>query len=229
MRSYERSGLIIAAGLSIAVHSSALVYFAQYGAQQVREQSAPASVLQISMLRPAQPRPVRAAPVSDPVPRRLIRSVPAVPPSAPVLQPAPVSDRVPRTAPVPAATDNPQESPLAKSVAVAGIEREIPVQQPLPAARLNVQESYLQQLLAHIDSHKFYPRSARRRGLEGEIEVSFTLLENGNIRDLQVRGGSRILRKAAERAVLSAQPMPAPPDTMKRRDSVSFGMLFRLG
>jgi len=89
-------------------------------------------------------------------------------------------------------------------------------------------ESYLARLLAHIDSHKFYPREARRRGREGDVHVCFYLLQDGGIRALDISGGNRLLRGAAERAVQAALPLPQPPASIDLREQISFTMQFRL-
>ena len=97
------------------------------------------------------------------------------------------------------------------------------------AALENERESYLQALLAYIDSHKFYPRSARRRGVEGQIQVAFYLRTDGSITDLQIKGGSKVLRKAAKQAVQQALTLPPPPASMPLREQVRFDMVYRLG
>lgn len=93
---------------------------------------------------------------------------------------------------------------------------------------VNERENYLARLLSHIDTHKFYPRSARRRGVIGEVQVSFYLLRDGTIRDLQVTGGSKVLRNAARQAIQNALALPAPPDSLELQVPVSFGMIYRL-
>ncbi|HYQ72079.1 MAG TPA: TonB family protein, partial [Gammaproteobacteria bacterium] len=90
------------------------------------------------------------------------------------------------------------------------------------------QESYLARLLAHIDSHKFYPRSARRRGQEGDVRVVFYLQQDGSIRALEISGGNRPFREAAARAVQTALPLPLPPASIDLQEQVSFSMQFRL-
>ncbi|MGB5338917.1 MAG: TonB family protein [Gammaproteobacteria bacterium] len=235
MRPHERYSLVIAAGLSIAVHAGAVVYFAEHGLQPARAQSPPGGAIQLRVTL-AQ-IPVRAVPEPEPepvpAPRQAARLDPSRAKPQPVLQAVPASARVvqpvPPPAPVPAPAGMSRAVPVAAAVATAAADAEAIIQQPLPLVPDKAQETYLQRLLAHIDSHKFYPRSARRRGQEGEVRVSFTLLADGSIRALQVKGSSRILRAAAERAVQSAQPMPAPPAAMNLREPISFGMVFRLG
>jgi len=99
---------------------------------------------------------------------------------------------------------------------------------PAPVALVNERETYLARLLAHIDSHKFYPRSARQRGEKGEVRVSFYLLSDGAIRDLQITGGSKALRLAARQAIQNALALPVPPDSLELQAPVSFGMVYRL-
>ena len=92
----------------------------------------------------------------------------------------------------------------------------------------NERETYLLQLLAHIDNHKFYPRSARRSGIEGEIQVVFYLLRDGSISDLQIKGGNKILRNAAKQAVQQSLALPPPPESMRLQEQIRFGMVYRL-
>ncbi|HID49478.1 MAG TPA: energy transducer TonB [Chromatiales bacterium] len=89
-------------------------------------------------------------------------------------------------------------------------------------------DRYLAQLLAHIDEHKYYPRVARRRGLEGVIRVSFRLLPGGQVSRLRVDGANRILCEAARQTVRASLPLPLPPEGVSLPLSVRFGMQYRL-
>lgn len=96
------------------------------------------------------------------------------------------------------------------------------------AAAAAAEESYLARLLAHIDSHKFYPRGARRRGQEGDVHVTFYLLQDGSIRALDISGGNKVLRDAAKRALQAALPLPQPPASLDLLEQVRFSMQYRL-
>ncbi|MCN4144990.1 MAG: energy transducer TonB [Thiohalomonas sp.] len=48
---------------------------------------------------------------------------------------------------------------------------------------------------------------ARKRKIEGEIQVSFTLLPNGDIKNLMINGKRSILKKATKNAIDYALPM----------------------
>ena len=97
-----------------------------------------------------------------------------------------------------------------------------------PVLNEQARKNYLGSLAAHIESYKFYPRTARRRGVQGIIKISFRLLENGNIADLEIGKGHKLLRNAAEQALQHAQPLPPPPRGMNTPIQVSYGMEYRL-
>lgn len=62
----------------------------------------------------------------------------------------------------------------------------------------------------HLEAFKFYPGSARRRGIEGHVDVAFTLAQNGTATDVAVLQGSghSVLDQAAMETVYRAQPFP---------------------
>ncbi|MDH5711504.1 MAG: TonB family protein [Gammaproteobacteria bacterium] len=91
-----------------------------------------------------------------------------------------------------------------------------------------IRKHYLNNLLTHIEGHKYYPQSARNRGINGSIEVSFELLSNGEISDLKAVGGPMVLRNAAKQAIESALPFPVPPEEVNCPLQVSYAMQFQL-
>lgn len=147
---------------------------------------------------PEPPKPKPKPPEPKPEPRPAKKNVPVE--KIPVSEPEPVEDTAP--APVETAGD-PREAEQARS-------------------------HYLGRLLAHIEEHKFYPRAARRRGVQGVIQVSFLLHENGQVSALVLDDGHEVLRKAAEEAVQAALPLPQPPSDVVCPLRVSFGMEFKL-
>lgn len=97
-----------------------------------------------------------------------------------------------------------------------------------PRLTERAQRDYLGALLAHIEEYKFYPQAARRRGVQGVIQVSFLLHRDGRISSLRVANGPDLLRKAATDAVDAALPLPRPPPAVNCPLTVSYGMEFRL-
>ena len=221
---------ITAATLSLGVHATAAVYFGHYQSpESAAPQSAPTLQLSLTAARPAPPQ---AAP--EPVPEPEVAPPPEIKPAPKPVQkpvPKPVPKPVARPKPVlqkPPPTEIAETAPLVpiQAVAAARTIADKPVLAQVP--RVSERESYLAQLLAHIDSHKFYPRSARRRGIIGEVKVSFYLHRDGTIEDLQITGGSKVLRKAARQAIYNAQSLPKPPDTLGLQKPIQFGMVYRL-
>jgi len=82
--------------------------------------------------------------------------------------------------------------------------------------------------MAHIEQYKFYPRAARRRGMQGVVEVSFRLRADGLAEQIQVSGSHPLLRRAAEAAVEKALPLPLPPEEIDLPMPLRFGMEFSL-
>jgi protein TonB len=175
-----------------------------------------AGVTTLSFRVAAKPQPPAPVPEVKPQPK------PPEPPRPEPPKPKPVEPKpVKKPAPVEPVAE-PEPEPIPDS-APAPVETAGDPQQQEQARR-----SYLGQLLAHIESHKFYPRAARRRGLQGVIQVSFVLQGNGQISDILLEDGHEVLRKAVEEAVRAALPMPAPPRDVPTPLRVSFGIEFKL-
>ncbi len=69
-------------------------------------------------------------------------------------------------------------------------------------------QNYLGLVAEHINSYKYYPRSAIRRGTEGQVEVSFDLQPDGSIENLRTQGEHSVLLGASQRSIEQALPMP---------------------
>ena len=205
----EYSSFIVAAVISITVHATAVVYLGHYDDPFADRPQSTVSLMQIS-LAPSRP--------ADPEPEPETRPVPKPPPPPPVPKPEVKKKPLPEpvTEPPPARTEVPETAePIEEQITTSDYV-EAPVDKPALAqvALENERESYLLRLLAHIDNHKFYPLTARRRGVEGEIQVAFYLRNDGSISNLQVTGGSKVLRKAAKQAVQRALSLPPPPESL---------------
>jgi protein TonB len=231
MNRYERSSFVIAAVISITVHATAAVYIGQYDAPLADPPQSAASTMQISL---APSRPAAPQPEHEPQPEPPVSEPPPPPPRKPVPQPEvrrePLPEPEPAIEPVPANNEVPETTEFVEEQTIASAYTEAPVDKPAldQVALENERESYLLRMLAHIDSHKFYPRKARRRGMEGEVKVVFYLHRDGSISDLQVTGSSRVLRKAAKQAVQQALSLPLPPASMHLQEQIRFGMVYRL-
>lgn len=99
-----------------------------------------------------------------------------------------------------------------------------------PALLSRAKDEYMKILAAHIDRHKFYPRSARRRHIEGLVGVSFDLLKDGQILNLHTSSGHPTLQKASMDSIRSALPMPSRPESLLALNTmkIEYSMQFLL-
>lgn len=135
-------------------------------------------------------------------------------------EPVPPAARQQEVSP-PVPTTEVAEKPPVAAEAVVGTVQD-------PALIEQAKQEYLRRLMAHIEAHKEYPRAARRRRIEGDVRVAFSLLEGGRIARLSTDGGHRLLGEAARQAVVQAAPMPVPPESLTLPWQVAFTMRFTL-
>jgi protein TonB len=103
-----------------------------------------------------------------------------------------------------------------------------PVSHSSTALLQRERQQYLHKLLSHIESHKFYPRAARRRSIEGDVKVSFMLCGDGHYEKLTIDGGHTALVKAARQALEDSMPLPAPPEDIEVPEKIEFAMVYSL-
>ena len=87
---------------------------------------------------------------------------------------------------------------------------------------------YFSLLQARIESRKYYPRSARKQGIEGSVDVSFRLFKDGEVRDISTTGAHRLLNHAASQAIKKSLPFPAAPDSIVLPKTIHFSMHYDL-
>lgn len=214
---------LLAVGISALAHAGVLLWVAD----SVMRPAARAPILtqqtRVSLTFPTPPAPVpEEVPEPDPEPPAP-EPEPEPPKPKPKPEPRPEPKPIPKRRPSPTPpppAQQPSQAPVAAEQTMAGL--------PDPARVSQLREQYLSRLLGHIEAHKFYPTLARRRGLEGVIQVTFTLECGGGVRGVKVAGGHGVLQKAAEEAVLKAQPLPRPPKEVPCPLQVSYGMEFNL-
>lgn len=106
-----------------------------------------------------------------------------------------------------------------------------PLNTPTDPALLETEKAaYLKRIAAHIDKHKFYPRAARRRHIEGKVNVSFDLLIDGRISNLHTYSGPQILQQATADSIHGALPFPERPESLHALNSITieYAMQFAL-
>ncbi len=201
-------------------------YVAMPGPQHEAER-----VITISMVQVATQQPV-AAPVGSathkkpPLPRRKPRLRHKRQHQRPVVKHATVSPAAASVtrqgSPPVSAAPRPAKQPASVPVAVTKAAA-MP-----PSHAADERKHYIERLMAHIEAFKRYPRRARRRHQEGDVEVSLRLNSDGSVASMTAHGGAPGLRKASLRAVADACPLPPPPAYLAAPVDIRFIMRFRL-
>lgn len=95
-----------------------------------------------------------------------------------------------------------------------------------PAAK----QSYLLKVLNRIARHKRYPRSARRDGVTGVVQVRFTIEPNGSVKNIQLitTSGDSRLDKEAQDMLLRATPPSIPRELGKSSLDLTLPIEFKL-
>lgn len=169
---------------------------------------------------PAVQPPAKVVPTPTPLNKPLM--TPTVAPQPVTVQPAPI-----QTAP--------QIPPALKTVATP---QPVVAVAPAPAAapkpeikpdNSSEKRSLLASLRSTIQNNLRYPSAARRRGMEGEVSVRFTLLSGGAIGSVSILSGESIFHNAAKAAVESASGIAIPKNlTDDLPMEINLGLEFNL-
>jgi protein TonB len=149
-------------------------------------------------------------------------------------RPKPVAEKAPAVATMPVAEPEPEVSEeqesdeqVASLAPLSGSEASSATV-PGAASIAELRQAYHSQLMAHIEGKKFYPETARRRGVTGGVRVGFIVAPGGSASALECSQGPGVLVQAACEAVRRAVPLPMPPPELQLPFSVSFVMDYSL-
>lgn len=161
-------------------------------------------------------KPPEPVPTPKPLPERVVE----------VSKPEPVPAAEPETEAV-AEEESVEEAvePQPEASAVAA-EGSVPMQTAVPAAqsRQDYLDAHLARIAALLQKHLYYPRMARKRHIEGEVMVSFTLECDGSVRNLMLKKRARpILDRAALKTVESVSgKFPHPKNALTLEIPIRF-------
>ena len=69
------------------------------------------------------------------------------------------------------------------------------------------QDRFIAHLVERINSNKSYPMAARRRGIEGDVEVKFHVFSDGTVRYIKMVSGKKIFRHSTLEAISKSFPI----------------------
>lgn len=144
--------------------------------------------------------PVREPQVSTPP------QEPVVEPIAPLPDPTPPRDEQSISAEQAASTPSPTTS-------VSTMDQTGQANASSGISNANMEADYRATLASWLARHKRYPRSARRRNLEGVATLSFTVGAAGQVVRYELVGSSgyTVLDREVVKMLERAQPLPPPP------------------
>ena len=82
-------------------------------------------------------------------------------------------------------------------------------------------------LRTEIDKHKFYPRVAKKRRMEGAVKVRFTILANGKVGNISLKG-PKIFYNSARNAVKSAFPINAKKSPISLPTTINLTLRYQI-
>jgi protein TonB len=88
------------------------------------------------------------------------------------------------------------------------------------------QNQFLAAIREKINQHKSYPRIAKKRGMQGAINVKFMILSSGKVAQITV-SGPKIFHASAEHAVQSAFPIDVKKAPLSLPTTVSITLQYK--
>ncbi len=167
---------------------------------------------------PVPDKPAITPPTPAPVHYPLPSSIKPIPDPVAVTKPkAPQNQTLPviSEAPVPLSPSADASAITASSEPQLPKSTSKPAPPPPPAATRPkdtsaAKQAFFSQLRSKIQSRLVYPSAARRRGMQGEVDVRFFLEKHGLIHDISVQSGPSIFHESARLAVASASGIAIP-------------------
>lgn len=151
--------------------------------------------------------------ITPTMPIKPLNSKPILSDKSSISKPAPVQATPQQTLPqVPTVSVSPSIQPSVQNASVSEA-----VQMPSkPKIDIAAEKrAFFASLRSTIQTHLRYPSAARRRGMEGEVGVRFSLTNNGTISAISIQHGEEIFHTAVKTAVASASGINVPKNLVE--------------
>lgn len=90
------------------------------------------------------------------------------------------------------------------------------------------QEHYFQHLKERINQHKFYPKMAQKKSIEGSVIVEFTISAKGELLSYAIMDGKTIFSKSVEEAILKSFPFPIEEELFTQTQTIQLEIVYTL-
>lgn len=91
----------------------------------------------------------------------------------------------------------------------------------------NKKSRFLSKIRAKINRGKSYPRIAKRRGMQGVVNVRFTILKNGRVGNIKL-SGPKVFHNSARSAVKKAFPINVKNAPLRLPTTVNLSLRYKL-
>lgn len=111
----------------------------------------------------------------------------------------------------------PAPQTVVKSVAKSSPPKAQPKQR---ASNANAKAQYISKIARILERSKYYPSSAKKRGIQGVVEIAFVVNKNGSVSGVKISksAGAKMLDSAARKALLkAAKKFPPIPDSLNQQ------------
>lgn len=116
---------------------------------------------------------------------------------------------------VPMVSTSQTAAPLAMKQSQQHIQEAIPAPSKQKSDLSNEKKAFFSSLKSNIQNHLRYPSTARRRGIEGDVEVRFTLSSKGDINNISIQRGKEIFHHEAIAAINAVSGINIPKNLIE--------------
>lgn len=118
------------------------------------------------------------------------------------------------------------------------IKEIVPVVKPVveqvvtPLAKVNtasIKDQYLSKIRRAVKKHLYYPKIAKRMRMQGVVNVSFSVLQDGTITQISIiNGAKRVLKDGAMKTLKSLSLDPIPSELGEKSMDIKLPIVFKL-
>ena len=125
------------------------------------------------------------------------------------------------------------EAKLDKKIAKQQIKQQhVPVKQNKPSIDQELinakKNNYFKTIKESISKNKTYPNIAVRRGIQGDVKISFTISKEGELIAFKIIEGKKVFKKSIQSAIEKTFPIKPPKDIFLSNTDLFLTIAYRL-
>ncbi len=172
------------------------------------------------IVKKEKPSPIKKKPV-----KKIVKKEPPKKPEKKTVKKEPIEKVVKKEAPKQVKTDkNIAKQQIKQQKTIAKNEQKL-IDKDIIKAKQN---AYFKMVKEAISKNKEYPKSALRRGIQGDVKVIFTISKYGELIKFDILEGKRIFKKSIKTAFDRTFPVKPPKDIFLSNTDLSITIAYRL-